>query len=71
MPIDGIPKFISACQKLAFGENCEALNENRMISVQTISGTGSLRVGLEFIAKYNPRTVYIPNPTWVNHKNIL
>jgi aspartate/tyrosine/aromatic aminotransferase len=42
-----------------------------MISVQTISGTGSLRVGLEFIAKYNPRTVYIPNPTWVNHKNIL
>ena len=30
-----------------------------------------MRVGFEFLAKYNPNRVYVSNPTWVNHKNIL
>ena len=40
--------------------------------LQSLSGTGSLRVGAEFIAKFMPGTVaYISRPTWGNHKNIF
>jgi len=47
------------------------LKEGRIGSIQSISGTGSLRIGFEFLAKYNPRAIYISNPTWLNHKNII
>ena len=40
--------------------------------VQSLSGTGSLRVGAEFISKFLPGiTVYLSNPTWGNHRNIF
>lgn len=40
---------------------------------QALSGTGSLRVGAAFIAKFLPAgtVAYISRPTWGNHKNIL
>lgn len=42
------------------------------VAVQSLSGTGSLRVGAAFIAKFMPgTTVYISRPTWGNHKNIF
>lgn len=41
------------------------------MSCQAISGTGALYIGFEFLKTYLPRFVYIPNPTWLNHKNIL
>lgn len=30
-----------------------ALKENRVVTIQCLSGTGSLRVGAEFLAKHN------------------
>ncbi|KVH93908.1 Aminotransferase, class I/classII, partial [Cynara cardunculus var. scolymus] len=49
-----------------------AIQENRVATVQCLSGTGSLRVGGEFLAKhYHERTVYIPQPTWGNHPKIF
>lgn len=40
--------------------------------VQSLSGTGSLRVGADFIAKFlKGAKVYLSNPTWGNHKNIF
>ena len=40
---------------------------------QALSGTGSLRVGAAFIAKFLPAgtVAYISRPTWGNHKNIF
>ena len=37
-----------------------------------LSGTGAIRLGFEFMARYLPQgtSVYIPNPTWPNHVNI-
>ena len=72
-PIDGLPSFIQAAQKLAFGENEELIK--RTATVQTLSGTGSLRLGAEFLRHckndMETPTIYIPDPTWPNHKNIL
>lgn len=40
--------------------------------VQSLSGTGSLRVGAAFIARFmKGATVYLSNPTWGNHRNIF
>jgi len=37
--------------------------------VQSLSGTGSLRVGAAFIAKFLPGTAaYISRPTWGEHR---
>lgn len=69
-PIDGLTSFITATQKLAFGYNSEIIK--RTATVQTLSGTGSLRLGAEFLRhNIKDKLVYIPNPTWPNHKNIL
>ena len=39
--------------------------QERVATLQSLSGTGSLRVGAEFISKFLPgRTVYLSNPTW-------
>ena len=36
---------------------------------QTISGTGALRVGGEFLARWFPtsKKIFVPTPTWGNH----
>lgn len=40
-----------------------------MATLQSLSGTGSLRVAAEFLAKFLPgKTAYLSNPTWGNHK---
>lgn len=38
---------------------------------QAISGTGALRVAFEFLAKFLPGDVYVSNPTWGNHNDII
>jgi aspartate/tyrosine/aromatic aminotransferase len=43
--------------------------ENRVATLQSLSGTGSLRVAAQFIGKFLPgTTAYLSNPTWGNHK---
>lgn len=39
---------------------------------QTLSGTGSLRLGAEFLKRYAPnKKVYISSPTWGTHTSIM
>ena len=41
------------------------LTLSQAFGVQAISGTGSLRLGAEFLKAYHPSSVvYLPNPTW-------
>lgn len=49
IPIDGLAGFNKSSQNLIFGENSAAVKEGRIVTVQALSGTGSLRVGFEFI----------------------
>ena len=42
------------------------------MTVQTISGTGSLRIGSEYLAKFSGgKPIYMPTPTWGNHHPIF
>jgi len=47
-PIQGIDSYIAKCLKLAYGEDSKALAEGRIAGSQSISGTGSLRLGFTF-----------------------
>jgi len=67
----GEPEFLKVSQKLVFGEKFQAENANRIVTVQSLSGTGALRLATEFFKRFLPnRTVYLPDPTWANHKQV-
>ena len=36
----------------------------KAFGVQTLSGTGALKVGFDFLARIGYKTIYISNPTW-------
>ncbi|ROV87646.1 hypothetical protein VSDG_09656 [Cytospora chrysosperma] len=65
--ITGVPEFTSAAAKLAYGKDSDALD--RTAITQSISGTGALRIGGAFLARFYPgdKTIYIPTPSWANH----
>ena len=74
--IAGVPEFTQLSARLAFGEDCAAIREGRLVVGQSISGTGALRLGADFLSRfYRPtsdsRPVYLPTPTWGNHGAIF
>eukprot|EP01116_Phalansterium_solitarium_P005914 TRINITY_DN1818_c0_g1_i2.p1 TRINITY_DN1818_c0_g1~~TRINITY_DN1818_c0_g1_i2.p1 ORF type:complete len:456 (+),score=136.20 TRINITY_DN1818_c0_g1_i2:122-1489(+) len=72
LPIDGLPEFNVASARLMFGEQLYEANAARIVTVQSLSGTGGLKIAADFIHKFMPHaTVYISDPTWANHKSIM
>lgn len=72
LPIDGLKELSDAAVKLALGPDNNAITENRVAAAQSLSGTGALRICFEFIKRQlKSKTVYLPKPTWANHKKIL
>ena len=68
---DGDLLFLECSRKLVLGDMFDAHNK-RIASIQGLSGTGSLRLGFEFIKKYLPdRLMMIPMVTWPNHNTML
>lgn len=72
LPIEGLAAFNKATVELLLGADNPIINEGRVATVQSLSGTGSLRLAAAFIQRYLPGAkVLISSPTWGNHKNIL
>ncbi|XP_063053527.1 aspartate aminotransferase, mitochondrial [Engraulis encrasicolus] len=73
LPIGGLGDFSKACAVLALGPKNEVLQSGRSITVQTISGTGSLRIGGNFLSRFHTaaRDIYLPKPSWGNHTPIF
>ncbi|XP_053601257.1 aspartate aminotransferase, cytoplasmic isoform X2 [Plodia interpunctella] len=68
LPVLGMENFSNASVAMLIGADHPAIAAGRAFGVQTLSGTGSLRVGAEFLnkhLKYN--TFYYSTPTWENH----
>lgn len=57
--------------KFAYGDNCAALNDGRIQGVQSLSGTGGLAVFGKLIQRHGHKQIYIPDPSWGNHKAIF
>jgi len=74
LPIEGYDKFNDLATKLLYGENAAVIKEKRIVTIQSLSGTGALRLGAEFLKRFYPASdsfVYISNPTWGNHPTIF
>eukprot|EP00127_Corallochytrium_limacisporum_P000262 Clim_evm9s9 gene=Clim_evmTU9s9 len=72
LPIGGDEEFVQAAIRVWMGEKSELLAQERVAAVQTLSGTGSIRVAAHFLKTFLPgRVVYISNPTWANHWKIF
>ncbi|KAK1772828.1 pyridoxal phosphate-dependent transferase [Phialemonium atrogriseum] len=69
--ITGVPEFTKSAAVLAYGKDSSALD--RLVITQSISGTGALRIGAAFLARFYPgsKNIYIPNPSWANHGAIF
>nr|ALS04703.1 mitochondrial aspartate aminotransferase precursor [Pseudodiaptomus poplesia] len=72
-PIGGEAEFCRLSAVLAFGADSPVVTEGKNVTVQGISGTGSLRVGAAFLSKWLPgnKVVYLPKPSWGNHTPIM
>ncbi|USP82132.1 Dicarboxylic amino acid permease [Curvularia clavata] len=67
-PTIGDAEFLRLSAEILFGERSTAVAQNRISSVQTISGTGANSLAASLLAKEFPTAnVYIGIPTWGNH----
>ncbi|XP_049887444.1 aspartate aminotransferase, mitochondrial [Pectinophora gossypiella] len=71
-PIAGEASYCDAVAKLALGDDSSVIKEKTNCTVQTLSGTGALRLGLEFIKTHYamPKEIWLSSPTWGNHPQI-
>lgn len=72
LPMEGAPSYRKAVQQLLFGAESEALAAQRIATVQTLGGSGALKVGADFLhAYFKDAQVWISDPTWDNHRAIF
>lgn len=70
--IEGLSSFNIATQSLLFGEDNTIISKKNIRTVQTLGGTGALRIAAEFIINNTKsRRIWISSPSWVNHRNIF
>lgn len=69
LPITGLGDFTKAAAELAFGSNSHVIKEGLNVTIQGISGTGSLMIGAAYLNDFlkGTKEVYMPTPTWGNH----
>lgn len=72
LPMEGMSALRTTIQHLLFGADCPAVVEKRVATVQTLGGSGALKLGADFIRKWFPQSkVYVSDPTWDNHRGIF
>ncbi|MEN9543397.1 MAG: hypothetical protein RLZZ598_230 [Pseudomonadota bacterium] len=68
-PMEGAVNYRQAVQHLLFGADHEALSRGRVATLQTIGGSGGLKVGADFLKRWFPGSaVWVSDPTWDNHR---
>ena len=69
LPMTGAANYRQAVQELLFGAQHEAVTSGRIATIQTIGGSGALKVGGDFLKRYFPDAqVWVSDPTWDNHR---
>lgn len=72
LPIDGLQAYDRAVQDVLFGANSDAVKKGRIVTVQTLGGTGGLKVGADLLRRVNPNAqLWISDPSWENHRAIF
>lgn len=72
--VEGVSEFIILAPRFVLGDDCAALQQGRVASVQALSGTGALRVAAEalmHLSSHADKTIWLPRPSWGNHAHIF
>ena len=79
LAISGHAPFLTSSAKVILGEDSKAISEKRVVSQQSLSGTGALHLAGKFLKEFytpadasnkNP-AIYLSKPTWANHNQIF
>ncbi|MEM5298233.1 amino acid aminotransferase [Burkholderia sp. JPY481] len=72
LPMAGLPLYRDTAQALVFGTDSAARAEGRIATLQTLGGSGALKVGADFLKRYFAGSqVWISDPSWENHRVIF
>ncbi|MCX8963375.1 aspartate/tyrosine/aromatic aminotransferase [Erwinia psidii] len=72
LPMEGLPPYRSAVASLLFGQQHPVLQAGRIATIQTVGGSGALKIGADFLKAYFPDSqVWVSDPTWENHVAIF
>ncbi|KAI8851926.1 pyridoxal phosphate-dependent transferase [Chytridium lagenaria] len=73
--ITGLADYNRLAAELAYGSDSPAIKGSRLVTTQSLSGTGALRIGGEFLSRFyqgkGGKKIYLPTPSWGNHANIF
>ncbi len=70
LPITGDDRFLEGIGRLAFGKQWDK-QHLRIAAIQTIGGTGALRVGADLLHTHVADHILISDPTWPNHRGVF
>lgn len=70
LPIGGDPNFLNHALKLAYNKDFK--NLDNIAAIQSLSGSGALRICQRFLFEFYPfsKKIYLSKPTWGNHHDI-
>lgn len=72
LPVLGLDAFSQAATSMLLGPDSPAIAQGRAFGIQTLSGTGALRVAAEFLSRVlHFDTFYFSKPSWENHKLVF
>ncbi len=71
LPIAGDSAYLNKVGALVFGEFFWAGEGKRVSRIQTIGGTGALRIGGDFLKQEVGERIVISDPTWPNHRGVF
>jgi aromatic-amino-acid transaminase len=72
LPIEGLAAYDAAVQKMLFGENSPLIAGGRLVTAQSLGGTGALKIGADFLRRVSGLTdVMISDPSWENHRALF
>ncbi|MCF8198143.1 MAG: aspartate/tyrosine/aromatic aminotransferase [Sulfuritalea sp.] len=72
LPMEGLAAYREHVQQLIFGADREAVKSKRIATIQTIGGSGALKVGADLLKRYFPDAgVWVSDPTWDNHRSMF
>ncbi len=72
LPITGLPEYGTLVRAQIFGADSPLVSNGTAVTCHCPGGTGALRIGSDFIKQQNvATTVWISDPTWANHYQIV
>ncbi|HHV7347621.1 TPA: aromatic amino acid transaminase [Enterobacter ludwigii] len=72
LPMEGLNSYRNTIAPLLFSADHAVLTQKRVATIQTLGGSGALKVGADFLKKYFPDSgVWVSDPTWENHVAIF